>query len=209
MSTGDVTSVIYSTVPLQVQYVPEIIEIQPKSISQSGSGAFFMFGKGFPMNASASLCMFKFKESILNSPVTFCNATTLLCKIPSWGNQFAAQMAQVHFESEDAIAPAPNPIAVEFVASVSMLQPSSQSIFGGTLISVDGLGFDEHAPEFKCVFLQGTFRLMTQFNVHNPSSGSCLSPFWTTANSANRTYEVKLIYGHDAKELNAGIIELG
>jgi hypothetical protein len=167
-----------------------------------------MIGKGFPQNASATLCIFQFRESMLNSTVTVCNATVIVCNVPSWGLRFAAQTVLVYFVSEDFAAPAPNMMAVDFVSSVSSLRPSIQSLYGGTLVFVEGLGFDGNAPEFNCVFLQGTIRLMTSFSVRNPGIGTCPTPFWNAANSANRTYEVKLIFGLDATELNAGIIEL-
>jgi hypothetical protein len=207
-NTGAVEYIVDSIIQLQIQYISQITEIRPASSYLSGSGSLSILGKGFPLSVSACLCMFQFRTSILNSSASFCNATTIICSIPSWGSRFAAQSVMVYFVSLDFAAPPPNSIAFEFVSSVSSIHPSIQSIHGGTLLFVEGSGFDENAEDFNCVFLQGVVKFITQFSVQNPGSGSCPTPFWNAANFENRTYQVKLLYGLNKVEMNAGIIFL-
>ena len=172
-------------------------------------GSLLMTGKGFPINSSAVQCIFKFKDSTLHSTVTMCNASIMVCDVPSWGLHFAAQTALVSFASDGFTAPLADAVALEFLSSVSSLHPSVQSIYGGTLLFIDGSGLDDNsAKQLSCVFLQAAFRSMTPLHVHNPGSGSCSTPFWTAANLANRSYEVWLNYGENAMELYAGIIIL-
>jgi hypothetical protein len=132
----------------------------------------------------------------------------MVCEIPFWGPTFAAQTVLVYFVCTEFSVPRPNSIAIEFVPSATALHPSMQSIYGGTIVYIEGSGFDRNTPEFKCVFLQGTFSAMTAFSVTNPGSGFCPTPFWTAVNLANRTYEVLLVYGHQAIEIHVGLIKL-
>jgi hypothetical protein len=200
---------IMSMTELEIEYWPHINNIWPDSLSLSGSGSLLMTGKGFPINSSAVQCIFKFKDSTLHSTVTMCNASIMVCDVPSWGLHFAAQTALVSFASDGFTAPLADAVALEFLSSVSSLHPSVQSIYGGTLLFIDVSGLDDNsAKQLSCVFLQAAFRSMTPLHVHNPGSGSCSTPFWTAANLANRSYEVWLNYGENAMELYAGIIIL-
>jgi hypothetical protein len=207
--TGPVVSAVESIHVLEVQYFPQIQEIRPRVSTLSGSGFLFMSGKGFPSSASGLLCIFLFKETDLNSSVTFCNATTIVCSIPNWGRTLAAQTVQVYFKSTHFQVPPSNSIAIDLLPSAWSVYPTIQSITGGTLVHIEGSGFDKFAFEFKCVFLQGTYNLMTPFSVQNPSSGTCATPYWTPENLINRTYEVMLIYDNDAKKIDAGVIQIG
>jgi len=199
---------IHSIAPLEIQFQPQIIKIQPTSTSLSGSGVVFIMGIGFPLNTSKLVCMFQFRESILNTSAYSLNTSTMVCEIPFWGPTFAAQTVLVYFVCTEFSVPRPNSIAIEFVPSATALHPSMQSIYGGTIVYIEGSGFDRNTPEFKCVFLQGTFSAMTAFSVTNPGSGFCPTPFWTAVNLANRTYEVLLVYGHQAIEIHVGLIKL-
>jgi hypothetical protein len=200
--------ITHSMVNMLIQFVPQIIRIQPNPLSSSGSGVLFIIGKGFPLNFSALFCTYQFGNVILNSTAFFCNATMIGCNVPSWGSKFPAQSALISFFSEDSAAPPPASYAVDFVSSVSSIHPSLQTIYGGTILFVEGSGFNGNAPDFKCVFLQGTFKSMTPFSVLNSGSGSCPTPFWSAENLENRTYEVKLVYGLNAKAMDAGVIML-
>jgi len=199
---------IRSIASLEIQFQSQIGKIQPISSSLSGSGVVVLTGVGFPQNTSQLVCRFQFRESILNTSATFSNTTTMICEIPSWGLNFAAQTVLVYFASGEFFAPLSNSMSMEFLPSSSNLHPSLQSIYGGTLVQIEGSGFDRNAPEFKCIFLQGTFTAMTPFTVANAGSGSCATPFWSEDNLANRSYEVVLVYGHDARKIHAGFIQL-
>jgi len=147
------------------------------------------------INSSAVQCIFKFKDSTLYSTVTICNASIMVCDVPSWGLHFAAQTALVSFASDGFTAPLAVAVALEFLSSVSSLHPSVQSIYGGTLLFIDGSGLDVNsAKQLSCVFLQAAFRSMTPSLCAQSGSGSCSTPFWTAANLANRSYEVWLNY---------------
>jgi hypothetical protein len=64
----------------------------------------------------------------LNSSVTFCNATTIVCSIPNWGRTLAAQTVQVYFKSTHFQVPPSNSIAIDLLPSAWSVYPTINSL---------------------------------------------------------------------------------